>query len=206
MMTEFIIATNNRHKVVEIERILTPLGITAVTAGERGIDLGDVVEDGETFAANAYIKAKHAYDLCHSPVIADDSGLCIDALDGRPGIYSARYGGENSDYAEKIGLLLSELDGVPESERGAHYACAVCCILDDDTVIAVEGRCEGSIAFAPSGNGGFGYDPVFLKDGVSFGELSGEQKDSLSHRGNALRMLRDELYQHMFGGQTDADK
>ena len=106
----------------------------------------------------------------------------------------------------KISLLLSELDGVPESERGAHFACSVCCIMDDDTVIRVEGRCEGSIAFAPSGEGGFGYDPVFLKDGVSFAELTAEQKDSLSHRGNALRMLRDKLYQHMFGGQTDADK
>ena len=206
MMKEFIIATNNRHKVVEIERILAPLGVTAVTAGERGIDLGNVAEDGETFADNAYIKAKHAYDLCHSPVIADDSGLCVDALGGRPGVYSARYGGESAGSDEKISLLLSELDGVPESERGAHFACSVCCILDDDTVIRVEGRCEGSIAFAPSGEGGFGYDPVFLKDGVSFAELTAEQKDSLSHRGNALRMLRDELYQHMFGGQTDADK
>lgn len=205
-MTEFIIATNNRHKVVEIERILAPLGVTAVTAGERGIDLGDVAEDGETFADNAYIKAKHAYDLCHSPVIADDSGLCVDALGGRPGVYSARYGGESAGSAEKISLLLSELDGVPESERGAHFACSVCCIIDEDTVIRAEGRCEGSIAFAPSGEGGFGYDPVFLRDGVSFAELTAEQKDSLSHRGNALRMLRDKLYQHMFGGQTDADK
>ena len=205
-MKEFIIATNNKHKVTEIGRILSPLGITAVTAGEKGIDLGDVAEDGETFAANAYIKAKHAYDICHSPVIADDSGLCVDALGGRPGVYSARYGGHDSSYIEKISMLLDELRNVPADDRGAHFSCAVCCIIDDDTVIEVEGRCEGSIAFEPSGEGGFGYDPVFTVNGVSFAELTAEQKDSLSHRGNALRMLRDRLYNHYSGGQYNADK
>ena len=192
-MREFIIATNNAHKVVEIERILSPLGVTAVTAGERGIALGDVVEDGATFAANAYIKAKHAFDLCHSPVIADDSGLCVDALGGRPGVYSARYGGEDASYQEKIALLLGELKDVPDEERTAHFSCAVCCILDENTVIEVEGRCEGRIAHAPSGDGGFGYDPVFVVDGRSFASLSGEEKDKYSHRGNALRLLRDKL-------------
>ena len=192
-MREFIIATNNAHKVVEIERILSPLGITAVTAGERGIDLGDVVEDGDTFKANAYIKAKHAYDLCHSPVIADDSGLCVDALGGRPGVYSARYGGDHSPFEHKIDLLLGELKDVPDEKRTAHFSCAVCCILDENTIIEVEGRCEGKIAQAPSGDGGFGYDPVFTVDGVSFASLTSEQKDQYSHRGNALRMLRDKL-------------
>ena len=192
-MKEFIIATNNRHKLVEIERILSPLGITAVTAGERGIDLGDVVEDGDTFAANAYIKAKHAYDLCRCPVIADDSGLCVDALGGRPGVWSARYGGEDLDFAGKIVKLLDELKDVPAAERTAHFSCAVCCILDEDTVIEVEGRCEGAIAFAPAGDGGFGYDPIFTVDGRSFASLSAAEKDRCSHRGNALRKLRDEL-------------
>lgn len=207
-MREFIIATNNAHKVVEIERILSPLGVTAVTAGERGIDLGEVVEDGDTFRANAYIKAKHAFDLCHSPVIADDSGLCVDALDGRPGVYSARYGGEHSTFSEKITMLLHELKDVPDKERTAHFSCAVCCILDEDTVIEVEGRCEGKIATSPSGEGGFGYDPVFTVDGVSFASLTSAEKDHLSHRGNALRMLRDELFQHMTSGKEDsyADK
>ena len=192
-MKEFIIATNNAHKVVEIERILSPLGITAVTAGERGIDLGDVVEDGDTFAANAYIKAKHAFDLCHSPVIADDSGLCVDALGGRPGIYSARYGGDHSSFEHKIKLLLGELKDVPDEKRTAHFTCAVCCILDENTVIEVEGICEGTIARAPSGEGGFGYDPVFVVDGKSFASLTAEEKDRHSHRGNALRKLRDAL-------------
>lgn len=192
-MREFIIATNNKHKVVEIERILGPLGVTAVTAGERGIDLGEVVEDGDTFARNAYIKAKHAFDLCHCPVIADDSGLCVDALGGRPGVYSARYGGHDASYLVKISMLLDEMRDVPDEQRTAHFSCAVCCILDEDTVIAVEGRCEGMIAHAPSGDGGFGYDPIFTVGGVSFASLSGEEKDRYSHRGSALRMLRDEL-------------
>lgn len=194
-MSEFIIATNNKNKVIEIERILSPLGITAVTAGERGIDLGDVVEDGDSFAANAYIKAKHAYDLCRTPVIADDSGLCVDALDGRPGVYSARYGGEDTSYLDKIGLLLEEMKDVPDGERTAHFSCAVCCILDDNTVIEVEGRCEGEIAHTPSGDGGFGYDPIFTVNGRSFASLSAEEKDERSHRGNALRMLREKLIQ-----------
>ena len=200
-----VLASHNPHKLVEISKITERFGFDLVLQSELGVDI-DVEETGSTFEENSYLKAEAVMKATGLPALADDSGIAVDALNGEPGIYSARYGGENSDYAEKIRLLLSELGGVPESERGAHYACAVCCILDDDTVIAVEGRCEGSIAFAPSGNGGFGYDPVFLKDGVSFGELSGEQKDSLSHRGNALRMLRDELYQHMFGGRSDADK
>ena len=192
-MKELIIATNNRHKVVEIERILSPLGFTAVTAGERGIDLGDVKEDGETFAENAYIKAKHAFELCHSPVIADDSGLCVDALGGRPGVYSARYGGEALGFDGKIAMLLGEMKDVPGEKRSAHFTCAVCCILDENTVIEVEGRCEGKIALAPDGEGGFGYDPVFTVDGRSFASLSAEEKDRCSHRGSALRLLREEL-------------
>lgn len=195
-MKEFVIATNNRKKLIEIDRILRPLGIRPVTAGDRGIDLGDVVEDGATFAENAYIKARSAYEKCGCPVIADDSGLCVDALDGRPGIYSARYGGEDLGYADKISLLLSELRDVPDEQRTAHFTCAVCCILSDDDVIAVEGRCEGRIAREPAGDGGFGYDPIFTVDGVSFASLSDEDKDRLSHRGNALRMLRDALIAH----------
>ena len=189
-MKEFLIATNNKKKLGEIRRILSPLGITPVTAAEKVIDLGDVVEDGSTFAENAYIKAKAAFDLSGMPVIADDSGLCVDALDGRPGVYSARYCGHDSPYSEKIGALLSELSGVPAGQRSAHFTCSVCCILRCGEVIAVEGRCDGEIAFEPSGDGGFGYDPVFMVDGRSFASLSDAD---LSHRGNALRLLYDEL-------------
>ena len=193
-MTEFIIATNNKHKVTEIQRILSPLGVTAVTASEKGIDLSDVVEDGVTFSENAYKKAKAAYDLCGMPVIADDSGLCVDALGGRPGVYSARYAGDHSPFDVKIKALLNEMEGVPDEERSAHFTCSVCCILRSGEVIAVEGRCEGAIAHEPSGDGGFGYDPIFTVGGRSFASLTAEEKDRLSHRGSALRLLYDELY------------
>lgn len=192
-MIEFIIATNNEKKLIELDRILNPLGIKAVTAQSKGIDLGDVEENGSTFSENAYIKAKAAYDKCGLPVIADDSGLCVDALDSRPGIYSARYGGPGATSTDKNKLLLEELDGVEESQRGAHFTCAVCCILPSGETIQVEGFCYGSIAFSPSGDGGFGYDPIFLVNNKSFASLSDEEKDALSHRGNALRKLRDTL-------------
>lgn len=192
-MTEFIIATNNKKKLVELDRILNPLGIKAVTARSKGIDLGDVEETGVTFAENAYIKAKAAYDRCGLPVIADDSGLCVDALDGRPGVFSARYGGHDAPYTTKIDMLLSELKDVPEEKRGAHFTCSVCCILPSGETIRAEGYCYGKIAFSPSGEGGFGYDPVFLYDGRSFASLSSEEKDAVSHRGSALRKLRDKL-------------
>lgn len=192
-MKEFVIATNNKKKLAEIQRILAPLGIVPVTAAQKGIDLGDVEENGATFAENAYIKAKAAFDKCGLPVIADDSGLCVDALDGRPGIYSARYGGHDSPYDVKINMLLDELKDVPAPDRTAHFSCAVCCILKSGEVVAVEGRCEGEIATEPSGDGGFGYDPVFMVAGRSFATLSSEEKDRLSHRGNALRSLYHEL-------------
>lgn len=196
-MKEFVIATNNNHKVAEIQRILSPLGIRAVTAAEKGIDLGDIIEDGSTFAENAYIKARSAFDKCGLPVVADDSGLCVDALDGRPGIYSARYAGDHSPFSEKIAKLLSELDGVPDEKRTAHFTCSVCCILDENDIIRVEGKCCGSIAHEPSGSGGFGYDPVFLADGRSFADLSSEEKDAVSHRGDALRKLYTALSKRM---------
>lgn len=192
-MIEFIIATNNEKKLIELDRILNPLGIKAVTAKSKGIDLGDVEETGSTFSENAYIKAKAAYDKSGLPVIADDSGLCVDALDGRPGIYSARYGGPGASSTDKNKMLLEELDGVEESQRGAHFTCAVCCILPSGETIQVEGFCYGSIALSPSGDGGFGYDPIFLVNNKSFASLSDEEKDALSHRGNALRKLRDTL-------------
>ena len=192
-MKEYIIATNNKKKLTEIKRILAPLGIVPVTAADKGIDLGDVEETGSTFAENAYIKAKAAFDICGLPVIADDSGLCVDALDGRPGIYSARYGGHDSPYSVKINMLLDEMKDVAENDRSAHFSCAVCCILRSGEVIAVEGRCNGKIAYEPAGDGGFGYDPIFTVDGKSFASLTDGEKDRLSHRGNALRMLYNEL-------------
>lgn len=195
-MTKFIIATNNQKKLIELDRILNPLGICAVTARSAGINLLDVEENGSTFAQNAYIKAKAAFDLCKCAVVADDSGLCIDALDGRPGIFSARYAGENATDKEKIEKILSQLKDVPDDKRGAHFTCSICCILSNGRVITAQGDCYGSISHSPIGDGGFGYDPIFVVNGKSFAQLSNEEKDSLSHRGNALRKLREELIRY----------
>lgn len=190
---KFIIATNNQKKLKELERILNPLGINAVSAKDEGISLDDVEETGTTFAENAYLKAEAAFIKTGLPSVADDSGLCVDALDGRPGIYSARYAGEKATDGDKNNKLLSELNGVSEKDRTAHFTCAICCILPDGAKIEVEGRCEGSIAFEPHGNGGFGYDPIFKFGDKSYAELSSDEKDAVSHRGKALRKLKAEL-------------
>lgn len=193
-MTEFIIASNNQGKVREIDRILNPLNIAAVTAKSRGITLDDVDETGVTFAENAELKARAAFERTGMPAIADDSGLSVDALDGAPGVYSARYAGEGASDADRIAKLLDNMKDVPDGDRSAHFTCSICCIIDSDTMIKAEGTCSGVIARSPKGNGGFGYDPVFLmEDGRTFGELSSDEKDAVSHRGKALRALFKQL-------------
>ncbi len=193
-MKTFIIASNNKNKAAELDRILNPLGIKAVTAREAGVDLGDVEETGSTFAENALIKAKAAFEKTGVPCVADDSGLAVDALNGEPGVYSARYAGENATDEDRINKLLKNLEGVPEEKRTAHFVCSVCCIIDNDKVITAEGTCDGTIAKEPVGNDGFGYDPVFITDGnKSFAQLTPDEKDAVSHRGRALRQLYSKL-------------
>ena len=193
-MIEFIIASNNAKKVAELDRILNPLRIKAVTAKSRGISLDDVEETGETFAENAELKARAAHIRTGMPAIADDSGLCVDALDGAPGVYSARYAGEGANDAQRIAKLLKNMENVPAEERGAHFTCSICCIIDDDTVVTAQGDTFGVIGYEPQGDNGFGYDPVFItSDGRSFAQLSSEEKDKISHRGNALRELSEKL-------------
>lgn len=188
MARKFVIASNNAHKIQEFKRILLPLDIDVISANEAGVDFSHVEENGSDFAENAKIKAFYAFKECGIPAVADDSGLCVDALDGRPGIYSARYGGENSTDDEKINLLLSELDGVGESERTAHFISSICCVMSENDIIIAEGRCNGFIGFDKKGNNGFGYDPIFYIDnGKTFAQLSADEKDLYSHRGNALR-------------------
>ncbi len=188
---DFILATNNMKKLAEMQRILSPLGINVVTAKMLGIQLPDVDENGTTFAENAMIKAKSACQITNMPSIADDSGICVDYLDGAPGIFSARFsGGDDEDNND---LLLQKLDGVPMDKRGAHYACAIACVFPDGTEISVQGECHGFIGFERDGNEGFGYDPLFLVDGKSFGKYTADEKDKISHRGNALRLLVAEL-------------
>lgn len=194
---KFIIATNNPKKLGEIERILTPLGIEAVSAKEAGIKLENVEENGTTFAENAYLKAYSAFKATTMAAIADDSGLSVDALNGAPGIYSARYAGENASDVDRIQKLLFELKNVRACDRTARFTCSICCIMPNGDIIRAEGVCEGSIAFAPKGKDNFGYDPVFLYKGKTFAEMNSEEKDAVSHRGIALRKLRLELIKYL---------
>ena len=194
---KFIIATNNAKKLKELERILKPLGINAVTAKEAGIILDDVEETGETFAENAYLKAKSAFEKSGLPAIADDSGLCVDALGGKPGVFSARYGGENATDEDKNNIILSEMKDVPLEQRNAHFSCAICCILSDSLKIEVEGICNGTIGYEPIGDGGFGYDPIFMCGEKSYAQLTAEEKDAVSHRGQALVKLQTELKKYL---------
>lgn len=190
---DFILATNNMKKLAEMQRILSPLGINVVTAKMLGITLEDVEENGDTFEANAKIKANAACKATNMPAIADDSGLCVDYLDGAPGIFSARFGGDHGNDELNNDLLLEKLDGVPMEKRTAYYVCAICCTFPDGREIIVRGECHGHIGFERDGNEGFGYDPLFLVNGRAFGRYTAEEKDKISHRGNALRKLTAEL-------------
>ncbi|MCC8073832.1 MAG: XTP/dITP diphosphatase [Clostridiales bacterium] len=190
---DFILATNNMKKLAEMQRILSPLGINVVTAKMLGITLTEVEEDGKTFEDNAKIKARAACKETNMPAIADDSGLCVDYLNGAPGIFSARFAGEHGNDEKNNDLLLEKLKGVPENERTAHYVCAICCAFPNKDEIVVRGECNGLIGFERDGNEGFGYDPLFLVDGKSFGRYTADEKDKISHRGKALRKLCEEL-------------
>lgn len=190
---DFILATNNMKKLAEMQRILQPLGINVVTAKMLGKTLEDVEEDGDTFEANAKIKALAACKEMNMPAIADDSGLCVDYLDGAPGIYSARFSGGHGDDEANNDLLLEKLNGVPMEKRTAYYVCAICCEFPDGREIIVRGECHGHIGFERDGNEGFGYDPLFIVNGKAFGRYTAEEKDVISHRGNALRLLTKEL-------------
>ncbi len=194
---KFIIATNNQKKLVELERILNPLGIEAVSAKEAGVRLDEVDETGTTFLENAYLKADAAYKKTGMPAVADDSGICVDALGGRPGIFSARYCPETCHTDEqRTQKILEQLEGVPDDERGAHYTCAICCILPDGSRLEIEESCEGRIGYEFIGDGGFGYDPIFFFGDRTFAQLSAAEKDAVSHRGKALRRLKAALEQH----------
>lgn len=192
MSKKFVIATNNPHKVVEFKNILEPLGITCVSLKEAGL-VCDAEENGVTFAENAKIKAQAVFDLCGLPSVADDSGICVDALGGEPGVYSARYGGEGYDDEGRMYLLLKNMEG--KENRAAHFTSAICCVLDEKTTIEAEGYIFGTLTHEPRGTNGFGYDPIFLPDGytVTTAEMEGEQKNSISHRGNALRAFVEKL-------------
>lgn len=186
---KFIIATHNMKKQAEMQRILSPLGVEVLTAEMAGVTLTDVEETGATFEENAVLKAENGCRESGLPCIADDSGLSVDFLGGEPGVYSARYSGTHGDDEANIQKLLKKLEGVPEEKRTARFVSVVCVCFPDGRKLTVDGKCEGKIGFEKHGDNGFGYDPVFMVGKKSFAELSADEKDKISHRGNALRRL-----------------
>lgn len=185
-------ATTNPGKIGEITRILSGAGISVISPAELGLAL-DVAEDGLSFADNAVAKALAWRRFSGMPSLADDSGLCVDALGGRPGVHSARFAGAGAGDRENYELLLRLMAGV--EDRRARFVCVVALALSEDAVVTAEGQCEGVILTAPAGEGGFGYDPVFLhpESGRTFAQLEDDEKNALSHRGRALEALRRRL-------------
>lgn len=190
---DFLIASHNMKKREELQRILAPLGVSVYLDFECGVILNEVIEDGATFAENALKKARSACADSMMPCIADDSGLCIDALGGRPGVYSARFMGEDTPYPEKIAALLEEMKDVPEEQRTARFVSNIAVVFPDGRHFIAEGRVEGRIGHEMRGSNGFGYDPIFYVGDRSFAEFSPEEKDAVSHRGNAIRNLTEKL-------------
>lgn len=184
---KLVLASKNQHKLVEMQTILGQLGLEVVLESQVGVDV-DVEETGTTFLENAALKAKAVMEASGMAAIADDSGLVVDALDGAPGVYSARYGGLGSD-PERTALLLKNMEGVPAENRTARFVSAIVCALPDGRTVSAQGTCEGTILFETRGSNGFGYDPVFYVPqlGKTFAEASSEEKNALSHRGRALR-------------------
>lgn len=192
MLEKLVIATANQHKVKEIESIFKGTAIKEILSMPS--DIGEIIEDGNTFMENSIIKARTVYNHTKLPSLADDSGLCVNALGGKPGIYSARYGGENLGYKEKMQMLLDELKD--KKDRTAYFITSAVCVLDDNYYIAVEGRVNGVIIENPRGFDGFGYDPIFRPDGydITYAEMTLEEKNSMSHRALAMEKMKNILY------------
>ena len=194
---KIFIATKNQKKLKELSRILVPMGFEVLCEKDFADEFPDVEENGTTFEENAIIKAKAGLDNTGLISVADDSGICVDYLDGAPGIYSARYSGEHGDDQSNNDKLLSELSGVPMEKRTARYVAAIACVFPDGRKFTVRGECEGKIAFEPKGVNGFGYDPYFISELGVMAELTAEQKDSISHRGKALKLFKEELKKYI---------
>ena len=195
MARKLVIASNNKGKIAELTDLLAPLGLQPVAQGELGVS--EAEEPAVTFVENALIKARHAARATGLPALADDSGLAVDALDGRPGVRSARFAGEEATDNDNVEALLAALKDTPEAERSAQFHCVLVYLrhADDPTPIICHGRWPGRILAEPRGQGGFGYDPAFLvpEHGCSAAELTREQKGRISHRGRALASLLDQL-------------
>ena len=199
---KMVLASKNAHKLTEMKDILSQLGVEVVLESDVGVDV-DVEETGATFEENAYLKAHAVCQASGLPAIADDSGLCVDALGGAPGVYSARYGGPGLDDTGRYRLLLENMRGQP---RGAKFVSVITCCFPNGDVLTARGECPGTIAFAPMGEGGFGYDPVFFlpKLKKTFAQLTPEEKNAISHRGLALRAFREKLEEYLNSGKGEA--
>lgn len=197
-MKKLLVASNNAHKIGEIKHILEDVEVEIIGLKEAGIDV-DVEENGTSFIENAYIKAKTIYDMLQDKeeylVMSDDSGLSVDALDGAPGIYSARFAGEHGNDKKNNEKLLTLLKEIPFEQRKARFICAIALIADSEKVLKVQGEVEGYITDKEHGKDGFGYDPLFyVKEyDKTFAEISGDEKNAISHRGRALKKLKDQI-------------
>ncbi|MCI6866576.1 MAG: XTP/dITP diphosphatase [Lachnospiraceae bacterium] len=198
MEKRIIFATGNEGKMREIRMILEDLGVPVLSMKEAGIS-ADIEENGKSFAENAAIKAKAIMEMTGEIVMADDSGLEIDYLDGAPGIYSARFMGEDTSYDIKNKALIDKLAGVPDEKRTARFVCAIACALPDGQILESRGTMEGIIGYEIKGENGFGYDPIFYlpECGCTSAEISPEKKNELSHRGKALRAMKEKLEKYL---------
>ncbi len=189
---KLVLASKNKKKLVEMNDILSRLGVQVCSEAEAGVDV-EVEETGTTFEENSLLKARAVMEASGMPAIADDSGLCVDALGGAPGVYSARYGGEGLDDTGRYRLLLENMRG--QSPRTARFVSVITCCFPNGDVITARGECPGTIAFAPMGEGGFGYDPVFFlpERKKTFAQLTAEEKNEISHRGKALAVFQEKL-------------
>lgn len=195
MRRKLILSSNNSHKVKEIKEILKNFNIDILTKGDVGLKEFEVVEDETTLEGNAFKKATELAKLTDGIVFADDTGLFVDALDGAPGVYSARFAGEQANDESNRHLLLSKMESVPEQKRTAYFKTVIALVTEDGSKYKAEGICKGKIAFEEIGSNGFGYDNLFIVDGLNktFAEMTDEEKNSLSHRANALRNLKQVL-------------
>lgn len=193
---KLVLASKNKKKLVEMNEILSHLGIEVCSEAEAGVDV-EVEETGTTFEENSLLKARAVMEASGLPAIADDSGLCVDALNGAPGVYSARYGGPELDDAGRYKLLLENMRG--QLDRRCKFVSAICCCFPNGDRVEARGECAGTLAYAPKGADGFGYDPVFFVPGLkkTFAELSPEEKNAISHRGKALEAFQVKLREYL---------
>ncbi|MBM6938726.1 XTP/dITP diphosphatase [Pseudoflavonifractor phocaeensis] len=189
---KLVLASKNEKKLKELRDILSAQGVEVVSEADVGVDV-EVEETGTTFAENAYLKAHAVMEAAGLPAVADDSGLCVDALNGAPGVYSARYGGPDLDDAGRYRLLLENMRG--QLDRRCKFVSAICCCFPDGTKVEAQGECAGTLAYAPRGTDGFGYDPIFFLPELkkTFAQLTAEEKNAISHRGKALAAFREKL-------------